>query len=262
MAAIVSTLVGIVIRRLRFVGEGAALFALGCATPYAKLDGVVPGGPAPVTLVHQGDSSAATVQRSVVKGDTLLTANGVAVLTLRAGYEVIVEPGTELSIENPSIFVKLGKLIVRTIRRTREALRLNTRFVSAGVEGTEFSFEVLPGDVVRLTVLQGSVVMSSRNGVWPLTTYRAGQVVTIRDGAPPGNPQQVDPEVTRATRARTATIEQATRYRTGQPWSRFTPLWKRPVFFVPAAILGAGIGAILVTQGGDSQGTVTIHIPF
>ena len=40
-------------------------------------------------------------------------ADGVALLTLRAGYEVVVEPGTELSIEYLFIFVTVGKLIVK-----------------------------------------------------------------------------------------------------------------------------------------------------
>jgi len=248
----------------------AGLSALACATPYAKLDGVLAGTrPAPlsepprVTLVREGQTRAGTPQLGVVKGDTMLTAaDGVALLTLRAGYEVIVEPGSEISIENPSIFVRVGKLFLKRVRQTREALRLNTTFVSAGVEGTEFVFEVTRDGVVRLSVLEGSVFLRSRTMAWDGATYGAGESVTIRAGAPPGPPQPLDPSAIRTIRLRSISIEQAARYRTGQPWSRFTPLWQKPVFFIPAAVVAAGAVVFVATRGGSHQGTVTINIPF
>lgn len=248
----------------------AGLSVLACATPYAKLDGVLAGtGPAPlsepprVTFVREGERHRATLQQSVVKGDTMLTsADGVALLTLRAGYEVIVEPGSEISIENPSIFVRVGTLFLKKLRQTREALRLNTMFVSAGIEGTEFVFEVTRDGVVRLTVLEGSVFLSSRAMAWAVATYGAGQSVTVRAGAPPGPPQQVDPATIRSIRIRSSSIEQAARYRTGQPWSRFTPLWQKPVFLVPAAVVAAGTIVFIANQGDSHEGTVTVTIPF
>jgi ferric-dicitrate binding protein FerR (iron transport regulator) len=268
MAPTLPTLVRAMTQRLLVLVAGLATAA--CATPYAKVDGVLAGtrpapagGPARVTLIHQGESRAAVSQQSFVKGDSMLTAaDGVALLTLRAGYEVIVEPGTELSIENPSIFVKVGRLIVKTIRRTSEALRLNTRFVSAGVEGTEFIFEVSRDSVVRVYVMEGIVSVSSRSGSWPGETFTAGQVATFRGAAPPARVQPLDPNTTRATRQRIQTIEQAAQYQTGQPWSRFTPLWKKPIFFVPAAAILAGAGFFVLKGGGAHQGTVTINIPF
>jgi hypothetical protein len=248
----------------------AGLSVLACATPYAKVDGVLAGtspaplgGPPRVTLVHEGQRGAAAPQQSFVKGDSMQTAaDGVALLTLRAGYEVIVEPGSEISVENPSIFVKFGKLFVKTIRRTREALRLNTTFVSAGVEGTEFVFEVSRDGVVRLTVLEGSVILSSRTAAWASATYGAGQTVVIRGAAPPGPPQPVDPGTIRTIRTRALSIEQGARYRTGEPWSRFKPLWQKPVFFIPAALVAASAVVIVATRGGSPKGTVTINIPF
>jgi hypothetical protein len=268
MVTTLPTLVRVVTLRLLVLATG--LLVLGCSTPYAKLDGVLAGprpapssGPPRVTLVHEGATQVGAPQQSVVKGDSLLTAaDGVALLTLRAGYEVIVEPGTELSIENPSIFVKVGRLIVKSIRRTREALRLNTRFVSAAVEGTVFVFEVTPPDVVRLSVLEGSVFVSPRSDGWAGVTYRAGEVVTFRGGAPPSPVQQLGPAPAQAVRRRIVEVEQAAQYRTGEPWSRFKPLWQKPIFYVPAAVAVVGGIVIVATRGGSAQGTVTIQFPL
>ena len=269
MAATVPALARVVTPRLVLLAAG--LSALGCATPYAKLDGVLAGnrpapsgGPPRVTLTHGGVTQSGVPQQSVVKGDSMLTAaDGVALLTLRAGYEVIVEPGTELSIENPSIFVKVGRLIVKTVRRTREALRLNSRFVSAAVEGTVFVFEVTREDVVRLSVLEGSVFVSPRSDGWAGVTYRAGDVVTFRGGAAPSPAQQLGPAPAQAVRRRILEVEQAAQYRTGEPWSRFKPLWQKPIFYVPAAVAVVGGIVFVATQGGGSaQGTVTIQFPL
>lgn len=258
---------GTVRLRLGLLGLG---LAAGCATPYAKLDGVLAGvrpvpadQPSPVTVVHEGNRGTPPVNTSVVKGDDLQTgANGVALLTLRAGYEVIVEPGTDLSIENPSIFVRVGKLILKSIRRVTQAIRLNTRFVSAGVEGTRFVFEVSRDDVVRISVLEGIVFVTSRNAAWARVTIPAGQVLVIRDGVPPGNLQGLSSEVSRATTDRIATVEQATRYRFGEPWSRFKPLWQKPVFFLPAAAVAAATVFVVINSGGSHSGTVVIDVPL
>jgi len=254
----------------RFLLAGLWL-AGACTTPYAKLDGVLagvrpvpPGQASPVTVVHEGERRTPPVNTSVVKGDTLQTgASGVAVLTLRAGYEVIVEAGSDIHIENPSIFVRVGKLILKSVRRVTEAIRLNTRFVSAGVEGTQFVFEVSSDDVVRISVLQGIVFVSPQTSGWPRVTLTAGQFLVIRDGIPPAAPQRLGQDVTRTTLDRMATVEQATGYRFGQPWSRFKPLWQKPVFLVPAAIVGAATVVIVAKSGkGSKAGTVGITVPF
>jgi hypothetical protein len=250
----------------------AGLSALGCATPYAKLDGVLAGtapapasGTASVTLVHQGETRPATVQASVLKGDSLQTLpEGTALLTLRAGYEVIVEPGTELAIENPSIFVTVGKLIVRTVRHTSEVFRLNTRFVSAAVEGTVFVFEVTRDDVVRLSVLEGAVRVGPHSNGWAAVTYQAGQVVAFHGGAPPAPPQPLSPAQTQSVLQRLQEVERAAQYPAGEPWSRFKPLWQKPVFYVPVVLVAAGAtaAAIVLTGSGSQDGTVTVQVPL
>ena len=242
-----------------------------CATPYAKIDGVLAntrpiraGDSARVTVVKDGGRQNGELQQSVNKGDSLLTlADGVALLTIRPGYEVIVEPGSIISIENPSIFVTVGKLFLRKIKEASEKLRLNTRFTSAGVEGTEFIFEVLPDQSVRLTVLEGSVWIRPRTAAAQIVLAGA-QSILIPPSGPPGAITRVDDATIRTLRERRFAIERGARYATGEPWSRFKPLWQKPVFFVPAAIAVAGgvVAAIVIPKGGPHNGTVTVNIPF
>lgn len=250
---------------------GAALAAPGCATPYAKLDGVLvdtrpalPSEGGRVTVVRENQRRNGTLKESVVKGETMLTArDGAAILTIRPGYEVIVEPGTELSIENPSIFLKIGRLFLKKLRQAKEVLELKTEFVTAGVEGTEFVFEVLPDGTVHIAVLDGAVVVRPRQAGWAPVTYLSGDEGFIRRGLPPGRVQRLDPATSRAIRERALAVERAVSYNAGQPWSRFTPLWQKPVFFVPALAVGAGAVVFVVSRGGNSRtGGVLIQVPF
>lgn len=245
--------------------------ALACATPYAKVDGMLAGmqpasagDSARVTVVKAGVRQDGALQLSLNAGDSLRTGpDGVAVLTLRPGYELIVEPGTEMNIENPSIFLSVGRLFLRKLRQAKEVLRLNTEFVSAGVEGTEFLFEVTEDDAVRLTVLEGRVSIHQRTGASAALTVQGGQTVMIRDGQAPGPPQPVSQAQIGALRGRRDAVERATGYRAGAPWSRFKPPWQRPVILVPAAVVTAGVVAVLVIpKSGNETGTVTVQIPF
>ena len=242
-----------------------------CATPYAKIDGVLANTrpvtaseAGRVTVVKDGDRQNGQLQQSVDKGDSLLTlADGVALLTIRPGYEVIVEPGSVISIENPSIFVTVGKLFLRKIREAGEALRLNTRFTSAGVEGTEFIFEVLPDQTVRLTVLDGSVWIRPRTAAANIILGGA-QTIVLPPSGPPGPIQPVNDATVRTLRDRRLAIERGAQYRTGEPWSRFKPLWQKPIFLVPAAaVVAAGVAAaIIIPKNGTRNGTVLVNIPF
>jgi len=198
------------------------LATLACAQPFGRLDGIVvearpamPGEFGRVQVTREGKSRDGAPGMSIAKADQLATApDGAAILTLQAGYEIIMEPGTELTIENPSIFVTIGKLIVKLregFEQAKEALTVNTEFVSAGVEGTQFFFEVTREKAVQVGVLEGHVTVRSKQARWPPVTYRAGDAATIRGDAAPSRTQQLDPATIRAIRQRILEVEQAVR---------------------------------------------------
>ena len=78
---------------------------------------------------------------------------------------------------------------------SREALGL--AMAEAG-----FVFEVTRDDVVRLSVLEGAVILSPQTASWAPVTYRAGEGVVIRGAAPPGRPALGDHPLTMAQRCR------------------------------------------------------------
>lgn len=188
-----------------------------CAAPFARLDGVLmdslptPSSEAPrVQIIREGQATAGRPRMAVRKGDQLITAkDGVALLALRDGYDVIVEPGTDATVENPSIFLRIGKIIVKAVRKVTETLTINTEFTSAGVEGTIFVYEVSREQTARLAVLDGHVTVSSPN--WPAVTYGPGEAGTIRAAAAPSRKERLDPATVRAIQRRIAAVENASR---------------------------------------------------
>lgn len=189
-----------------------------CSQPFAKLDGILvdarPALPSEfgrVQVTREGKTQNGAPKMSIEKGDVLVTANdGVALTTLRAGYEIIFEPGTDATIENPSIFMRLGKLIVKTVNAIKEKLTVNDHFVSSGVEGTLFTYEVTR-EQTRIAVLEGRVTVRSRTGGgWDSVSYVAGEGGTIRASGQPSR-MRVDPATAQAIRQRIAVVEGAAR---------------------------------------------------
>lgn len=197
----------------------AGFTGVACSAPFARLDGVLvdtrPALPSEfgrVRIIRDSAARDGAPRMSVEQGDGVVTApDGVALMTLRDGYQVIFEPGTEATIENPSIFVRLGKLIVKALKEVKAKLTVNSQFVSAGVEGTEFVYEVTRDQTARIAVLEGRVTVHARSGGWDSVTYTAGQTGTIRAGSPPSRMQPLDSATARAVRERIRSVENAAR---------------------------------------------------
>jgi uncharacterized cupin superfamily protein len=208
--------------RPRFLAGLLALFVLGGGAPawsaqLGTLAGVlVRTRPAlaadtgRVRIIREGRPLEGKPGMPLFKGDVLITAeDGVAVVTLTAGYEVIFEPGNESTLENPSIFVRLGKVIVKALQEVREKLTLHSEFVSAGVEGTVFVYDIDRERTVHVTVVEGQVVVQGRT--WPAERYRAGEAGTFRPGSLPSRMATTAPEFVRSILQRIRAVENALR---------------------------------------------------
>jgi hypothetical protein len=110
------------------------------------------------------------------------------------------------------------------------------------------------GDSGFLYVEEGAVVFPQSNNFM----VGEGQVARLQRGVPPS-----------LVGIETATLDryrQATHYNARGVWSRLTPFWKKPVFFIPAIGVAAGAAAILLQPDSDDGrrrgGTIIIRIPF
>jgi ferric-dicitrate binding protein FerR (iron transport regulator) len=246
----------------------ATLALAGCARPFAKLNGVlVEAQPDPHPATAQ-DSSRVSVTQSgaavagrrsmpIRKGDAVATtSNGIGLMVLADGYQVILDPGTDLTIENPSIFLRIGRVIVKRIGQIREALTVKTVFGAAAVEGTEFVFEVDHGGRARISVLEGRVTVYPRAARWRDTVAVSAREGVEYDSLRITRLPPLAVEVERALRRRIAVIEHAS-IPPGKPF------WQKPAFFGPALAAGVAAAVVVLTSGSDTRGgTVTVHIPF
>ena len=206
-------------RVLSIVLASATLVAC-IPAPFARLDDILVDNRAAqpeefgrVKITRAGATQDGAPGMAILKGDTVTTgADGVAAVTLAAGWEVIFEPGTVATIENPSIFVRWGKLIIKKLQEVKEALTVNNEFVSAGAEGTVFVFEVTRDNEVRISVVEGTVVVNSRLARWDSVRYRAGDAGMIRAGVRP-SVRRLDPQSARIIQQRVGQVEQIRRMR-------------------------------------------------
>lgn len=258
-------------RLRRQMSVGMALALSGCGQHFARLDGVLVDAPSGPRSVRREEPGRVVVTRAsarepgrrgmpIGKGDALATtSDGVGLLVLADGYEVILEPGTDLTIENPSIFVRAGRVIIKKVKRIRERLTVKTELGAAVVEGTEFVFEVDSSRQVTISVLEGLIRVYPLAARWTDTsTYVAGEQVVF-DSLRITRLPLLDALLIRELRRRIKAIE-----RLGRP---VKPFWQNPVFLVP--VVAAGVtAAVLIGGGSDTlpppirRGTVTIDFPF
>jgi hypothetical protein len=163
------------------------LFCLGlsgCAsiTLNAVQDGrLVQGGTiAGVELMRQGVRSPAQDNMDLQSGDEIWTGpQTIAVISFMDGARVFVQPATHLRIG--SIFAYFGEVLVKV----KGFFQVETRYVTAGSEGTQYMVRVDPGDQLRVTVVEDSVGLVSRSQRWNKMILGPGQSARIDGEAPP-----------------------------------------------------------------------------
>ncbi len=192
-------------RRLCVLSLGIVLAS--CATPYGTLEGVVVENEAvagaelrSIQVIRDGRSLSPELNMLLRKNDEIITsADTRAILSvLDDAYEVTLGPATEIRLENPSIFVRIGRVfyvIRKRLEEIREELEVESEFVTAGAEGTEFFFGVDAANEVKVAVVEGSVRVSPRNETgWAPVVYGALEQGVIRG---PQRPERM-PDLTMA----------------------------------------------------------------
>lgn len=163
----------------------AGILLSGCAA--VSFDGAVKrgvlSGPSElksIEIVRQG--SPITVRRhlSLEPGDRIRTdSESTAIIRYANGTVVYVRPGSVVRIG--SIFVEIGEIFVRA----KGFFQVDTEFVTAGVEGTEFVVRVGPQQAAGVVVLEGRVGCTSKLQRWPMVSLGPHEKARFeREGLP------------------------------------------------------------------------------
>jgi FecR protein len=135
-----------------------------------------------VRLIRNGSDVTPELGIELREGDRVVTGGGTrAVIGSDVSSEISLGPNSDLTIRRASGFLSLGSLLVSVQR----LFRIETRFLVAGVEGTEFSVFAGPSDVTAVAVLEGSVRVESKVEKWAPRSYREGEQCLAQGAAEP-----------------------------------------------------------------------------
>lgn len=134
-------------------------------------------------IVRNGQPLAAEVPMTLALGDAVSTGpDTAAVIRFPEGDEATLLPRTQARLG--SLIADAGEFFVRVFRRPQaDSFKVKTRYVTAGVAGTEFWVRVgEQSSSIQLGVLDGMVNLSSNSGGWNAIELRRGDVASA-DGA-------------------------------------------------------------------------------
>jgi len=137
-----------------------------------------------VQVVRAGSPAPARPGLALQPGDEVHTGPGAqAVLSLEGGrVEVIVFENTQVVLG--SLFTKIGKVVVRVLKKVQDQFEVESEYAVAGAEGTQFLVAVGPDQEYRCAVLEGVVDLHSPAGQWPPVSISRGQEAVGRPGVP------------------------------------------------------------------------------
>lgn len=127
-----------------------------------------------IRVMRRGVRVSATPNMQLLIGDRIRTGPKYAV-TLRFpnGSELYLKPDSLIRIG--SVFAFFGEMFVRV----RGAFQVDTEFVTAGAEGTEWVMRVSEDGDIECTILEGRVRMVSKQNYWaPLSVPPNQRYVT------------------------------------------------------------------------------------
>ena len=131
-------------------------------------------------LVRNGTSYQFSPGVALQPGDAMWTGpDGAAVISYPGGARAYVYPNTRVRIG--SIFNDIGKVFVKV----KGVFKVQTNFVTAGSEGTQYWVDVQSADQVKVVVVEDVVSLASNAAIWPTRRLRAGEQAQLSGANPP-----------------------------------------------------------------------------
>ena len=143
------------------------------------------------TVYRRGSALSVRLPHQLQPGDVIQTGpDAVARIRFPDGHEIILDVNTRARLG--SFLVEFGRILARA----RGFFEAESENVVAGVEGTEFVFQVPRDRSVLVTVLDGTVVCRSKTGSWaPVRLRRGERFNSYPDAALPGKRQATPDEL-------------------------------------------------------------------
>jgi hypothetical protein len=171
---------------------GAAFALAGCAiqpVTAITLSGVVRGEQTVLTgpvsrdaaqLVRNGASYPVSPGMVMQPGDALSTGPETSVvISYPGGARAYIRPNTRVRIG--SIIDDIGKVFVKV----KGVFRVQTEFVIAGSEGTQYWVDVKERQQLNVVVVEGVVSLASNAASWPARALRAGEQAVLSGASAP-----------------------------------------------------------------------------
>ena len=128
-----------------------------------------------VALFRDGVRVRPTIPQILQRGDEMEMARDVICVWRYPIGDVYIDGATRVRVG--SLDVLFGKIFARV----RGLFSVENQNVVAGVEGTEFAFEVATDGTTQITVLDGTVLSSSKNLPWKPLRVTRGQAFTVTE---------------------------------------------------------------------------------
>lgn len=134
-----------------------------------------------VRVIRDGKDLTPQLGIELREGDRVVTDGSTrAVIGSETGPKISLGANSDLTLRKASGFLSLGSLLLSF----KGLFRLETEFVVAGVEGTEFAVSVGSGNVMAL-VVEGRVRVESKGEKWASRSYEKGEQCLVRGDAEP-----------------------------------------------------------------------------
>ena len=174
-----------------------------------------------IQVIRRGVGLDVTPNMTLETGDTIKTGSDVAAaIRFPNGSQLYVRSNSRIRIG--SVFAFVGELIVRV----KGAFQVDTEFVTAGAEGTEWVMKVSPNGDTRCIVLEGRTRMASNEQRWRSISVSANDQM-ITNGADYQQVTSAPPEEIRQIKRWVGQMDRLTR----EPQSQTSDNNPAPPFF-------------------------------